>query len=102
MKFYWSWDGGRGPSEFKKANKAELQLVIDEYCDILGRYQSFNRPLPNNFHLYIKNKINEKPLDVTLTKLSECAFEAAKKYDSNIALTKDVLDILIKKGGTTQ
>ena len=97
MRFYWSWDGGKGPSEFKQANKTELQDIVNQFCDILERYQSFRAPLPNYLHLYIKRKVDEKPLDVTLNMLRECTLEAAKKYENCIAMTSDVLNILIKK-----
>jgi len=97
MKFWWSFDGGKGPSNFKQITKTELKIVIGEYCNILNQYTSFDRPLSNNFHLYIKRKINEKPLDVTLAKLSSYAIEAARKTYGNVAFTGDVVDILIER-----
>jgi len=97
MKFYWSWDGGKGPSEFKQTNKTELQDIINQFCRMLERYQSFRSALPDHLHLYLKRKINETPLDVTLTVLSECALKASEKHEYCIALTNDILSILIEK-----
>ena len=97
MKFYWSWDGGKGPSEFKQASKAELQNIVNQFCEMLERYQSFRSSLPNHLHLYIKRKISETPLDVTLPVLSECALKASEKHECCIALTSDILSILIEK-----